>query len=155
MLTLLDSRKNLFVASQDEAMIARSALAKLKPIADAGTGVRMRGADGEIALDARAVGLIDDVLSVVADEKSVSIVPEHDEFTVAQAAAYLCAGRDDVAGLLAAGAVPHYLVGGQCRILKSDLVAWRRRDDARMQAVLADAREVLFPEPIPFGAPAG
>jgi excisionase family DNA binding protein len=155
MLTLLDSRRDLLVASDDEAMIARAAAAKLKPIVDARRGARLRGADGEIALDARAVGLIDDMLTAVAAGRPVSIMPEHDEFTVAQAAVFLGVGRDDVARLLATGAVPNYLVGGQCRVLKADLAVWQRRDDDRMAAVLADAREVLFPQPRPFGAGPG
>jgi excisionase family DNA binding protein len=153
MLTLLDSRKDLFVTSDDEATIARTVARKLKPIADAGRGARLRGADGEVALDARAVGLIDDALSIIATGRPVSIVPEHDEFTVSQAAQFLGIGCDDVARLLADGSLPHYVVAGQCRVPKADLAAWRQRKGDAMAAILADAREVLFPEPRPFGAP--
>ena len=156
MLTLLDSRRNLFVASDEEAMVARAVAAKLESIATSdggglGGGVHVRGEDGEIALDARAVGLIDGVLAAVGAGRAVAIVPESDELTVEQAAAFLGVGRAEFAALLADGTIPHYLVGSRCRVLKSDVVAWRRQDSVR-EAVLADAREVLFPEPRPFGA---
>ncbi|MDQ2080654.1 helix-turn-helix domain-containing protein [Xanthobacteraceae bacterium Astr-EGSB] len=156
MLTLLDSRRNLFVASDEEAMVARAAAARLESIGTAdgcipNGGVYVRGGDGEIALDARAVGLIDGVLAAVGAGRALAIVPESDEFTVEQAAAFLGIGRDEFAALLAQDAIPHYLVGTRCRVLKSDLVAWQRQDSVR-DAVLADAREVLFPEPRRFGA---
>jgi excisionase family DNA binding protein len=156
MLTLLDSRRNLFVASEEEATVARAAAAGLESIgtSDSGAlkgGVYVRGGDGEIALDARAIGLIDGVLAAVGAGRALAIVPESDEFTVEQAAAFVGVGRDEFAALLAQDAIPHYLVGTRCRVLKSDLVAWQRQDSVR-DAVLADAREVLFPEPRPFGA---
>jgi excisionase family DNA binding protein len=157
MLTLLDSRRNLFVASDEEAMVARAAAAKLESIATSDGsrlegGVHVRGGDGEIALDARAVGLIDGVLAAVGAGRAVAIVPESDELPVEQAAAFVGISRAEFAALLADDAIPHYLVGTRCRVLKSDLVAWRRRTNAR-EAILADAREVLFPESRPFGAP--
>jgi len=156
MLTLLDSRRNLFVASEEEAMVARAAAARLESIgtSDSGAskgGVYVRDGDGEVALDARAVGLIDGVLAAVGAGRVLAIVPESDELTVERAAAFLGIGRDEFAALLAQDAIPHYLVGTRCRVLKSDLVAWQRQDSVR-DAVLADAREVLFPEPRPFGA---
>jgi excisionase family DNA binding protein len=157
MLTLLDSRRNLFVASEEEATVARAAAAKLESIGTSHNGARnggvhVRGGDGEISLDARAVGLIDGVLAAVGAGQALAIVPESDEFTVGQAAAFLGIGRDEFSSLLADDAIPHYLVGTRCCVLKSDLVAWRSRTNAR-EAILADAREVLFPEARPFGAP--
>jgi excisionase family DNA binding protein len=153
MLPLLDSKRRLFVTTEDEALIAREAVARLQPIADAMTDTNLDAEDAGVAvtLPSRAVGLIDDILIAVADRKPISIVPHEDEVTTQQAADFLNVSLPYLVGLLGRGKIPHYLVGTHCRLLTSDLIAYRTRsDEARATAIADDAREVLFPQVHPF-----
>jgi excisionase family DNA binding protein len=152
MLPLLDSKKRLFVATEDEALIARETVARVQHIVEAKTDVTLEIADKAgvaVTLPARVVGLIDDFLVALADRKPISIVPQVDELTTQQAADFLKVSRSHLSGLLRKGEIPHRMLGTQCRILMSDLVAYKHRcDEARKGAiakVLEDAPRLALP----------
>ena len=92
MLAPLDHGSEPFAATDEEAHIARQALAKLKPLAAEGTDIGLRVAqkpDVVVPLPARAIELIVDVATAMADRKPVSVVPHDAELTTKQAADFL------------------------------------------------------------------
>ena len=97
MLALLDQAREPFVASEEEALIAREATARLRPIAEAKQDVRLRvmeqPKDVVVPLPARALQLIVEVLSAMAERKPVSFIPLDAELTTQQAADFLNVSR--------------------------------------------------------------
>jgi len=152
MLALLDQEKEPFVATDEEAVIAREAAAKLKPLADAKTDVKVRvveKADVVVALPARAVALIVDFLVAMAERKPVSVIPHAAELTSQQAADYLNVSRPYLVGLLNKGEIPYRLVGTHRRVLVSDLMAYKRASDrsrrAAIKSMVEEGQELELP----------
>jgi len=141
MLALLDQVKEPFVATEEEALIAREAVMKLKPLADAKTDIKLRvaekGAEVVLPLPARAVDMIVDLLMAVVERKPVSIIPHEAELTTKQAADFLNVSRPYFVGLLDKGAIPHRLVGSHRRVKVSDLMNYKKKSDAERRAAIA------------------
>ena len=152
MLALLDQEKEPFIATDEEALIAKETFAKLKPLADAKTDVKVRvveQADIVVSLPARAVELIVDFLAAMAERKPVSVIPHAAELTSQQAADYLNVSRPYLVGLLDKGEIPHRLVGTHRRVRVSDLMAYKKKsDDSRRVAIkrmVAEAQKLELP----------
>jgi excisionase family DNA binding protein len=112
MLALLDQVEEPFVATDEEAVIAREAAEKLASVARAGVDVRLRvnkkkGADIVVPLPARAVKLILGLLTAMAERKPVSFIPHTAELTTQQAADFLNVSRPYLVGLLDKGEIAH------------------------------------------------
>ena len=111
MLARLDQEDEPFVATDEEALIAREALAKLKPLAAGKTDIKLqvskKAADTVVPLPARALGMIVDLLTAVAERTPVSIIPHEAELTTQQAADFLNVSRPFFVGLLDKGEIPH------------------------------------------------
>jgi excisionase family DNA binding protein len=140
MLASLDQKNEPFAATDEEALIAREALAKLKPLAAEGTDIGLRIAqkpDVVVPLPARAVQLIIDFLAAMADRKPVLVVPHEAELTTKQAADFLNVSRPYLVGLLDKGEIEHRVVGTHRRILVADLMAYKRKSDEARRAAIA------------------
>jgi excisionase family DNA binding protein len=144
MLALMDQMQEPFVATDEEAVIAREALAKLKPLAEAKgrnkADVRLRvakkGADVIVALPARALDAILVVLAAMVERKPFSVIPHKAELTTKQAADFLNVSRPYLVGLLDRGEITHRLVGTHRRVLVSDLMDYQKKsDEARRRAI--------------------
>lgn len=117
-----------FVASDEEAVIAREAVSRLKPITDAKQDVRLRvmeSPDIVVPIPARALRLIADVLTYMADQTAVSFIPHDCEMTTKQAADLLNVSRPHFVSLLERDELPYRKVGAHRRIKAADVLAYR------------------------------
>jgi excisionase family DNA binding protein len=140
MSSLSDQAQEPFIATNEEALIAREAAVRLKPLADAQVDVEVRAAEhAEIvaALPARAVRLITEFLTAMADRKPVALLPHTAELTTQQAAEFLNVSRPYVVGLIDKDEIPHRMVGTHRRVLLSDLIAYKKKSDARRKDAIA------------------
>ena len=130
MYALLDQTREPLIATASEALIAREALPRLQPVADAGCDVRIRvlgTADIVVPLPAAAVKVIVDVLAAMADSKPISVIPTEAELTTQQAADMLNVSRPHLVKLLKAGELLFSKVGTHRRIRVADLLAYKMR----------------------------
>lgn len=140
MLALLDQEKEPFVATEAEAVIAREALAKIKPLADAKADIKVRvleRADIVLPLPARAVELIAGFLEAMVERKPFSVIPHEAELTTKQAADFLNVSRPYLVGLLDKDEIPHRMVGVHRRVLMSDLKEYKKKSDQKRRAAIA------------------
>jgi excisionase family DNA binding protein len=138
MLALLD-QEHPFVPTDAEAAIAKEALAKLKPLANGKTDVKIRvleHANIVVPLPARLVELIVRFLQAMVERRAVSVIPHDAELTTKQAADFLNVSRPYLIGLVDRGEIPHRMVGTHRRILVSDLLAYRKKSDAMRNAAI-------------------
>ena len=152
MVALLDQAREPFVATEEEALIAKEAAAKLRPVAEANTDVRVRVVakrDIVVPLPARIVKLVVDLLSVMAEGKAVSFVPHQAELTTQQAADFLNVSRPHLVGLLEKNQIPYRKVGSHRRILVSDLIEYKKNSDenrrAAIRKMVAEAQKLDLP----------
>jgi excisionase family DNA binding protein len=141
MLALLDKEREPFVATEEEALIASEALAKLKPLAEAKTDIKLRvaekGADIVVPLPARAVEAIVDFLMAMVERKPFSVIPHEAELTTKQAADFLNVSRPYLVGLIDRGEIPHRMVGNHRRVLVADIIAFKKTSDEKRKAAIA------------------
>jgi excisionase family DNA binding protein len=152
MLALLDQVDEPFVATDEEAVIAREAAEKLQLLAETKTDIKIRpveSADIVVPLPARAVVLIVQFLTAMATQKPVSVIPHSAELTTQQAADFLNVSRPYLVGLIDRGEVPHRMVGTHRRVLVSDLYNYKKKSDtSRRQAIkkmVAEAQKLNLP----------
>jgi excisionase family DNA binding protein len=152
MSSLSDQAQEPFIATDEEALIAREAAASLKPLADARANVEVRIVDhAEIvaALPAPAVRLITELLTAMAEGRPVALPPHSAELTTQQAAEFLNVSRPYVVGLIDKDEIPHRMVGTHRRVLLSDLVAYKKKSDARRKdaigKMVAEAQKLGLP----------
>ena len=141
MLALLDQTREPIIANEDEALIAREAVARLQPMADAGQDVRLRfneSADIVVPLPAAAVVAITRVLAAMAERRPVSIIPMDAELTTQQAADMLNVSRPHLTKLIDAGAIPHRKVGTHRRVLVADILAYKAEARAKQSRAIDD-----------------
>ena len=126
--------------SKEDIELARTSGQRLAPIARKGRPLTLRVRDAgqkeeTIELPAGAVKLLQAILEDMASGRAVTIVPQNAELTTQQAADFLNVSRPFLIGLLDAREIPHRKVGTHRRVLMSDLVAYKERDDAERRAV--------------------
>ena len=139
MLALLDQTREPIIANEDEALIAREAVARLQPLADAGQDVRLRvneSADIVVPLPAAAVVAITRVLAAMAERRPVSVIPMDAELTTQQAADMLNVSRPHLTKLLDQGALPHRKVGTHRRVLVADVLAFKAEARAKQSKAI-------------------
>lgn len=94
------------------------------------------GKNVSVSVPKEAFDLFIEVLGHLANGAAVSIVPVHAELTTQQAAAMLNVSRPFLVKVLESRALPYRMVGTHRRILMSDLLAYKKADDARRTAIL-------------------
>jgi excisionase family DNA binding protein len=139
MLALLD-QDELVDVSDEEALIAREASARLKPFAEQKVDIKVRvveSCDIVVPLPARAVEHIVNFLEAMAAKKPFSVIPHESELTTQQAADFLNVSRPYVVGLLDKGAIPHRLVGAHRRLRMADLLEYKKKTEEQRRVAIA------------------
>lgn len=144
MLALLDQVDTPFVASEAEAIIAKTAAERLQGVAEAQQDIQIVVRDSTnviVPLPARAVDLIVRLLATMSKRVPVSIIPHDAEFTTQQAADYLNVSRPYLIGLIDRDAIAHRMVGRHRRIRFADLLVYEQKSKADRKAALAEMAE--------------
>ncbi len=99
--------------------------------------VTMEGESSEkVELDKQSVGLLHRFFSLLAAGDSLAIVPMRHQLTTQEAANMLHVSRPYLIRLLERGEIPYSRTGKHRRIRLDDLMAFRRKFDAkRMEAI--------------------
>jgi excisionase family DNA binding protein len=130
--------------SPREAELAKESSRRLAPYSKRNLRVQIPG-NGHPAqtvdLPAPAVGLLVRILTEMAAGNAVTLIPVHAELTTQQAAELLNVSRPHLISLLEQGTIPFRKVGTHRRILFSDLMAYKRRDDAARAKALRELVE--------------
>lgn len=101
--------------------------------------LELTGGEGvSVALPARAVEALIEVLQQLALGHDVAVLPIHAELTTQQAADVLNVSRPHIIKLVESGKLPFRKVGSHRRVRLSDVLTYKRLDDAR-RAEAADA----------------
>lgn len=152
MLALIDQVKDPLVATDEEAIIAREAASKLRVLGSAGMDLKLRAverADVVVPLPARAIELIVEFLTAMAERRPVSVIPHTAELTTQQAADFLNVSRPHLVGLLDKGEIPHRMVGTHRRVIVSDLLAYKKRSDesrrSAIRSMVSEAQKLGLP----------
>jgi excisionase family DNA binding protein len=108
---------------------------------------RLVGADGsETAIPEEIHGLLVTIVEQLLAGNGVTVVPLHAELTTVEAARLLNVSRPHLIKQIAAGAIPHHMVGTHRRLKLRDVLAYRDDQDERADRVLdemaKDAQEL-------------
>ena len=95
-----------------------------------------------LVLPRATVTLFAHILAQLAEGRGVSIVPSQAELTTQQAADLLNVSRPFLIGLLDKGRIPHRKVGRHRRITLSDLMEYKRLDDAERRKAADELSEL-------------
>ena len=105
-------------------------------------GVHVQAEEGgerqDFVLPATAVRLLTDMLSLLAQGRSVVVMPEDAELTTQQAADMLNVSRPYLVRLLEDGTLAHHKTGTHRRVRLHDLMAYRTQRAAESQAALEE-----------------
>lgn len=96
------------------------------------------GAGERLILPAPAVQLLAEILAEFARGHAMTAYAVTTELTTQEAAGLLNVSRPHLIGLLDRQEIPHHKVGTHRRIALSDLLVYKRKSDARRDAVLAE-----------------
>lgn len=91
---------------------------------------------GELVLPAPAVRFLVELFSEMARGNAVTLMPMHAELTSQQAAELLNISRPSLIKLLDDGAIPYRRVGSHRRIPLSELLAYKKHNDAARRKTL-------------------
>ena len=91
-----------------------------------------------VTVPQQAFELFLEVLGQLANGNAVTILPVHAELTTQQAADLLNVSRPHLVHLLEERVLPYRRVGSHWRILASDVLMYKRRDEAHRQQVLEE-----------------
>jgi len=126
------------------AMEAEDALRLLRDL-ERGSVVRLHpeGSERMVSIPAPVVDLLARILTLMANGDAVAVVPVRAEITTQQAADLINVSRPHLIMLLDRGEIPFRKVGTHRRVSLSDVLEYRRRDQARRKAILDElTREV-------------
>ncbi len=122
--------------TEDDSRLARESSRKLGPYAEHALRVRIEDSNDVVELPALAVGLLLDLLAVMAEGNAVTLIPVHAELTTQQAADLIGVSRHFIIVQLESGKIAFRMVGTHRRIPLLDLMAYKRRMDAERTKAL-------------------
>lgn len=144
MLAFKDQVSEPVMATETEAVIARTAAERLHAVAEAHQDVtiHIEGSKLAVPLPARAVELMFEVLTAMANGQPVSVIPHQTELSTQQAADYLNVSRPFIIKLIDEGKLPARKVNRHRRINFVDLVAFEKTSRKERMRALATLAEI-------------
>lgn len=131
------------VPSPETAREAQIALRQLAPLASpvpSTPAVRIIGKAGAeeqgVVVPRQAFELFLEILGQMANGNAVTILPVHAELTTQQAADLLNVSRPYLVSLLEENVIPFRRVGSHRRVRAADVLAYKRKEEARRREVL-------------------
>lgn len=117
----------------EEQKIAQTFLAKLqgntkKTIGKGNSiGIKIQGKEDDLRIPAKAFTMLFNIVSSMAEGKSMTLLSSDAEITTQQAAEMLNVSRPHLVKLLEEGAIPFKKAGTHRRILLADVVAYQNK----------------------------
>ncbi|RKG78615.1 helix-turn-helix domain-containing protein [Corallococcus terminator] len=96
----------------------------------------------QVELPDSMVSVLRTIMEALANGSPVSIIPMHREMTTQEAADFLNISRQHLVTLLEQGKLPHSRPGKHRRLRASDVIAYRRKRQAEMEAGLQEIVEL-------------
>ena len=88
-----------------------------------------------LEIPGHALGLLVDILTEIANGNGVTVAPVFAELTTQQAADLLNVSRPYLVKLLDKRKIPHRRVGNRRRVLLTDVIDYKHRDEAERRAI--------------------
>lgn len=123
-------------ATRDELQTLEEIRGLLEEHAAEGRHPQLVGDGGTIAVPVTLFRVLREVVPLLLEGKSVSIIASDEELTTQQAADILNVSRQHVVNLITAGAIPAHKAGTHRRIALQDLLEYRDRRRASQEAAL-------------------
>jgi len=117
------SRKDQEIATKSISDLTRTAAAISKRKPDV-VKIKIQESGEFVTVPRKALDLLFNILSNMAEGKSISLVPSDSEVSTQQAADMLNASRPHIVKLLEQGLIPYKKIGSHRRILLEDLMAY-------------------------------
>ena len=139
----LDGKKEPFLPSEEDAMLARETRRRLAHVR-AGEHLRIRLVDAAgnetvpLKLPAAAAQLLLDVLEHMARGAAVTLLPVHAELTTQEAADLLNVSRPHLVQLVNERKIPCRKVGTHRRLRAEDVLRYKRRTEEQRREVLQE-----------------
>lgn len=121
--------------TKEDQKIASSSLSHLKDIArtiirsrrKGGVRIRIQETEEFITIPKKALSLLFDILSNMAEGRSITLIPSDSEVSTQQAADLLNVSRPHFVKLLEKGEIPFKKVGSHRRVLLKDLIEYEAK----------------------------
>jgi excisionase family DNA binding protein len=126
------------VPNPAEQTVARSAQQLLTR-----TDIQLRSGESSLALPPELTTLLRDILTMIGNGESITVLSHDEELSTQQAADLLRVSRPYlIEKVLDAQLLPHRKVGKHRRIRLSDLLAYQRQDVAQKRELLRELTEL-------------
>lgn len=89
-----------------------------------------------VKISFKVLKLLREIISMMADGKAFTLIPQDSEVSTQQAAEMLNVSRPFIVKLLESGVIPYKKIGAHRRIQIEDLLAYTRIQDARKEDAL-------------------
>ncbi len=125
-LTRRTTKEDQKIAVDSLSRLSRTSKA-LPDTASGGVKIKIQESGEFVTIPKKALDLLMNILSNMAEGKSISIVPSDSEISTQQAADMLNVSRPHIVKLLEEGIIPFTKVGSHRRILLKDLMVYDKK----------------------------